>query len=105
MGLERDPRSRGRDSCILALLGQPRIPSGRARNLVPAWPQGPTASVSTVESEGAFRPAPERQPGLPALCAACGPRGEASGGTGGGAQFPLLLPLRQTLWQSGALQS
>lgn len=44
--------ARARDSGILALLGEPHIPSGRARNLVPAWPQvrGP---VSPLQSRSA----------------------------------------------------
>lgn len=39
VGLQRGPRSHARDSGVLPLLGEPRIPSGRAGNLVPAWPQ------------------------------------------------------------------
>lgn len=46
----------------LASVGKPRIPSGRALNLVPAVASHPRAPLPAAESERAFRlPAPVRQ--------------------------------------------
>lgn len=67
-------------SPVRASVGKLRIPSGRARNLVPAVASRPRSSLST-ESERAFRPpAPARQPGLSDLRRASPPRPEGPAG-------------------------
>lgn len=80
VGLERGLRSRARESGVLASLGDRRIPSARARNLVPAWPQvrGPVSPQRSRSAPSDCLRRPGSQPGLlSALSVSGGPGGEA----------------------------